>query len=93
LLNHIRKISLFDEYPFEHEIFIRISQLFTIMENLTLTKQTPQSNKVLELTNLSPVHFVNIKELNFDDAHDDYIEQFLMDIKTTLPNNIQLGIE
>jgi hypothetical protein len=31
--------------------------------------------------------------LNFDEAHDDYIEQFLFDIKTFLPNNILLGIE
>jgi hypothetical protein len=93
LYKYVRKISLFDEYSFEHEFFIRISQAFPFMKSLSLTNHIPQKNKQSEEPNLSIVQFIHLNELNFDDAHDDYIEQFLVDTKTSLPNNISLGIE
>jgi hypothetical protein len=40
-----------------------------------LTNQTPQNKKQSEETNLSIAQFAHLIELNFDDAHDDYIKQ------------------
>ncbi|CAF1534040.1 unnamed protein product [Rotaria sordida] len=73
----VTEISLFDEYPFEHEFFIRISQSFPFIEK----------------TNLPIAQFIHIIALNFDDAHDDYIEQFLFDTKTCLSNNVSIMVE
>ncbi|CAF4910857.1 unnamed protein product, partial [Rotaria sp. Silwood2] len=42
LFKYVRKISLFDEYSFEYEFFIRISQSFPFIEYLSLKNQTPQ---------------------------------------------------
>jgi hypothetical protein len=39
------KVSLFDEHPFEHEFFIRITRSFPFMKNLTISNQKPQKNK------------------------------------------------
>ncbi|CAF0814612.1 unnamed protein product [Rotaria sordida] len=89
----VRKISLFDEYPFEHEFFIRISQSFPFVESLSLTKQKPQNEKKNEETNLPIAQFCHLTRLNFDDAHDDYIEQFLLDRKTCLSNNFLITVE
>ncbi|CAF4433860.1 unnamed protein product [Rotaria magnacalcarata] len=36
ILKYVRKVSLFDEHPFEHEFFLRIAQSFSMMENLTV---------------------------------------------------------
>jgi hypothetical protein len=36
LFECVRKISLFDERPFEHEFFLRIAQSFPLMKKLTL---------------------------------------------------------
>lgn len=43
--------------------------------------------------NLSIAQFFHLTKLNFDDAHDDYIEQFLLDRKTCLSNNILISLE
>ncbi len=52
------------------------------MKSLSLTNQTPQNKKQSEETNLSIAQFAHLIELNFDDAHDDYIKQVLIDTKT-----------
>ncbi|CAF4261486.1 unnamed protein product, partial [Rotaria magnacalcarata] len=36
VFKYVRKVSLFDEHPFEHEFFLRIVQSFSMMENLTV---------------------------------------------------------
>ncbi|CAF1113324.1 unnamed protein product [Rotaria sordida] len=36
LFKYVRVVSLYDEYPFEHEIFLRIVQSFPFMEQLTM---------------------------------------------------------
>ncbi|CAF2612711.1 unnamed protein product [Rotaria sp. Silwood2] len=93
LFKYVRKISLFDEYSFEYEFFIRISQSFPFIEYLSLKNQTPQNHKQYQETNLSIVQFLHLTELDFQEAHDDYIEQFLIDTKTSLPNNILFDID
>jgi hypothetical protein len=37
LFPYVRKVSLFDEQPFEHDFFIRIQKSFPFMKGLTIT--------------------------------------------------------
>jgi hypothetical protein len=45
---NVKSITLYDEYPFEHEFFIQISQSFPIVKRLSLTNKTPQTENNLE---------------------------------------------
>ena len=93
LFKCVREISLFDEHPFEHEFFLRIAQSFPFMEKLTLNNYKPQNNKQCRKSkndnqDLSIIKYPHLTKLNLYEAHDDYVEQFLVDTKTCLPNNV-----
>ncbi|CAF3267690.1 unnamed protein product, partial [Rotaria sp. Silwood2] len=45
IFEYVKKISLFDEYAFEHEFFIRISRSFPLVEKLSLSNTVPQKQK------------------------------------------------
>ncbi|CAF3327609.1 unnamed protein product [Rotaria sp. Silwood2] len=96
---YVREISLFDEQPFEHEFFFQISQSFPFMKKLTLINEKPKNNKQsrkLDDDNnqhLSIIEYPYLFELDLVDAHDDYIEQFLVDTKTCLPNGVYLSVD
>ncbi|CAF5120884.1 unnamed protein product, partial [Rotaria magnacalcarata] len=45
LYPYARVVSLYDEHPFEHEVFIRISQSFPCMEKLTINNRYGQNQK------------------------------------------------
>ncbi|CAF3145748.1 unnamed protein product [Rotaria socialis] len=45
LLKYVRVISLYDEYPFEHEFFIRIQKSFPFIEELTAINYKSQNEK------------------------------------------------
>ncbi|CAF1603101.1 unnamed protein product [Rotaria sp. Silwood1] len=45
IFKYVRKVSLFDERPSEHELFLRIAQSFPFMEELTVRNQKRQINK------------------------------------------------
>ncbi len=92
LFNNVQVITLFDERPFQHEFFIKISQAFPFLRNLSITNSEPQKSNdnnqkfsVIEYSHLITLHLLHV--------HDDYIEQFLFDTKTYLPNNIHLSID
>ncbi|CAF2755815.1 unnamed protein product [Rotaria sp. Silwood2] len=90
-------ISLFDERPFEHEFFLRIAQSFPFMKKLTLINMKPQygkRNKKSEDDNqdLSIIEYLHLTMLDLIEAHEDYIEQFLIDTKTCLANNVFLAV-
>jgi len=44
LFKCVRKVSLFDERPFEHEFFLQIAQSFPFMEKFILKNRKPQRN-------------------------------------------------
>jgi hypothetical protein len=95
LFKCVREISLFDERPFEHEFFLRISQSFPLMEILTLINQKQQKNKQCKKSkddnqHLSIIKYPHLTELHLREVHEDYIEQFLVHTKTCLPNNVYL---
>jgi hypothetical protein len=97
LFKCVRRILLFDEYPFEHEFFLRISQSFPFLENINLRNYKPQNNKLYKESNknnqdLSVIKYPHLTDLTLNLVHDDYVEQFLIDTITWLPNTVDLVI-
>ncbi|CAF2904348.1 unnamed protein product [Rotaria sp. Silwood2] len=45
LFKNVRRISLFDEHPFEHEFFLKIAQSFPFLNELDLKNYQQQKNK------------------------------------------------
>ncbi|CAF3474071.1 unnamed protein product [Rotaria socialis] len=95
LYPYVRVVSLYDEHPFEHEFFIRISQSFPCMEKLTINNRYGQNQKesyklMNDKSNLSIAKYYNLIDLHIDRAHDDYIDEFLCNTKTYFRNNILL---
>ncbi|CAF4420354.1 unnamed protein product, partial [Adineta steineri] len=89
----VRKISLFDERPFEHDFFFQISQSFPLLEKLILINQKPQNNKQLRKLknqNLSIIQYPYLLQLDISRAYKDYYEQFLFDNKTCLPDSVRV---
>ncbi|CAF1190686.1 unnamed protein product [Adineta steineri] len=96
LFNYVRVISLFDEYPFEHEFFLQIQKSFPFVEHIFLTNHKSQKYKQCyqpDHQNLSLIKYSCLNELFIVNAHDDYIEQFLIHNKTYLQNNTVLHIK
>ncbi|CAM4789522.1 unnamed protein product [Rotaria magnacalcarata] len=98
LYPYVRVVSLYDEHPFEHEFFIRISQPFPCMEKLIINNRYGQNQKesyklMNDKSNLSIAKYYNLIELHIDRAHDDYIDEFLCNTKTYFQNNILLDID
>ncbi|CAF0917340.1 unnamed protein product [Rotaria sp. Silwood1] len=94
---YVRVVSLYDEYPFEHEFFLQIGQSFPFTEKLVLINRKPQQCKQsYELTNdnchLSIVEYSHLIELDIERVHDDYVEEFLSDRRTYFRKNIRLLI-
>ncbi|CAF3862845.1 unnamed protein product, partial [Rotaria sp. Silwood1] len=90
IFKHVREISLFDEQPFEHKFLFQISQSFPFMKKLTLINE--KSSRKLHDNNehLSIIEYPHLSQLDLSEAQDDYIEQFLVDMKTCLPNSFSI---
>ncbi|CAF4308481.1 unnamed protein product [Rotaria sp. Silwood2] len=94
LFKCVREISLFDERPFEHEFFIRIAQAFPYLTKLSLNNKEPQQYKQCQKIEdensqkYSIIKYPYLTELILFNVHNDYIEQFLDETKTRLPNNV-----
>jgi hypothetical protein len=91
----VREVSLFDERPFEHEYFLLISQAFPFMNKLSVCNKKPQNNKLCNQSKninqqSSIIEYPHLTHLDLTDAHDDYVEEFLLDTKTSLPNHVHL---
>ena len=94
LFKHVRHVVLHDEYPFEHAFFRRICQSFPSMEVLTVINNQPQNRKTSDDDDRdSPViHYSSLQMLQLDNVHDDYIEEFLLNTKTSFHQDIFLAI-
>ncbi|CAF1559615.1 unnamed protein product, partial [Rotaria sp. Silwood1] len=98
LFECVREISLFDEQPFEHEFFLLIAESFPLIQKLTLNNLKPQKNKQCpkskdDKQDFSIIKYPHLTYLNLNEIHEDYIEQFLDDTKTYLPNNMDLATD
>ncbi|CAF0981930.1 unnamed protein product [Rotaria sordida] len=97
LFKCVRQVSLYDEYPFEHEFFLRIQKSFPLMEKLNLYNKKRQNNKQYRkskenIEHLSIVEYSYLTNLILYDTHYDYIEEFLLDTKTCLENGVFLSL-
>ncbi|CAF4241865.1 unnamed protein product [Rotaria sp. Silwood2] len=89
LFKCVREVSLFDDRPFEHEFFVRIAQAFPLLKKLSMINLTPQNQKAKNNNEyLSIIEYPHLIELDFLDVSDDYLEQFLVNTKTFLIDNI-----
>ncbi|CAF4443099.1 unnamed protein product, partial [Rotaria sp. Silwood2] len=91
----VRKVSLFDERPFEHEFFLQIQKSFPLMEQLFVVNQQRQINKQFRKANnengdLSIIHYPYLKHLDLLNTCIDYHEQFLFDTKMCLPFHVRV---
>ncbi len=94
LYQHVYIVFLYDERPFEHEFFIRISQSFPLMKELHLTNHQSQQHKqsINDSYHTSIVKYNSLTRLDITRIHDDYLEEFLSDTRTCFHNNICLSI-
>jgi hypothetical protein len=97
LFKYVSEVSLYDERPFAHEFFLRIAQSFPLMKNLTVINRKPQIDKQCiksknDNQDLTIIEYPHLTTLSLGEAHDDYIEQFLLDTRTCLPNNVFLSV-
>jgi hypothetical protein len=89
IFKSVSKISLFDEKPFEYDFFMEISKSFQFVKTLSITNTSPQQKND---QNHSKIIYLNLVKLDFEDVHDDYIEQFLLDSKTEFCKTITIGM-
>ncbi len=98
LFQCVREVLLFDEHPFDHEFFLRITQSFPFLKKITVVNEKEQKNQQCRKSNddnenFSIIQYPHLTLLDLFEAHDDYVEQFLIDNKTCLPNNVYLYID
>lgn len=92
----VHKVSLFDERPFEYDFFFRIAQSFPFMRELTVKNKKAQENKLYKTLNnnnqdLTIIKYPHLIELDLIAAHDDYVELFLLNIKSNFSQNVSLS--
>ncbi|CAF0943860.1 unnamed protein product [Rotaria sordida] len=98
LFKYVRIVALYDEYPFEHEFFLRIVQSFPYMQELYVENHKSQNHKqsyesTNDNQNLSVIEYCFLSDLRIMSVHDDYIKEFLFNTKASLPNNVTLHIK
>lgn len=87
----VRRLTLFDEYPFEHEFFLRISQSFPFLQELSVNNSRRQNAKQTRRNeDFQIIEYPRLMLLDLVLALKDYYEQFLDDTKTSLPTNISV---
>ena len=89
LFKCVRVVSLYDEHPFKHEFFLRISKSFPFIKKLILYNNEPQKTDYLQWTIIKYPHLI---EIDLAKAHDDYVDQFLNNTKMCLLNNVHLRV-
>ncbi|CAF3858185.1 unnamed protein product [Rotaria sp. Silwood1] len=97
ILKYVQDIYLFDRYPFEHEFFLQISQSFPFVKKINLRNYQPQNNKLYTESNkdnqdLPIIKYPHLTDLTLNLVNDDYVEQFLLNRRTCLPNTVELII-
>ena len=96
IFQRVRKVSLQDEQPFEHEFFLLISQSFPFVERLKIHNRKAQRNKRFRKSpneHFSIIEFPYLADLCLNYAHADYYEQFLSQNKSCLPNDIHVTMD
>ncbi|CAF1224991.1 unnamed protein product [Rotaria sp. Silwood1] len=98
LFKYVHELLFYDECPFEHEFFLQIAQSFPFIKRLSIKNSKPQNNKLCKESkndnqDFSVIKFPHLICLTLNLAHDDYIEEFLVDTRICLlNNNVHLNI-
>ena len=94
--NHIRKVSLYDEKPFEHHFFVRLERSFPLMEQLIVVNRKAQHDRA-PLDQLArddqktcPIQYSSLRFLDLVKCHDHYLEQFLLHSKANFHSQFTL---
>ena len=94
---HVRSLYVMDAMcPFEHEFFQRISRSFPLLRSITVITLLEQkrSGECLDDEQVSSiVEFSHLIELDLEDAHINYVEQFLIDRRISLPRLNSLRVQ
>lgn len=88
----VSEISLFDERPYEHEFFLRLSKAFPFLRELKIENLKAQNEKSSNTQHLPIIEYSSMTKLYLTEVHDDYIEQFLLDSKAFFPNHLFVSI-
>ncbi|CAF4136195.1 unnamed protein product, partial [Adineta steineri] len=93
LFKYVNIVSLFDDRPFEHEFFLQIARSFPYMKKLTVDHHKAQTNKQCRKSkneNITIREYHHLTLLSLEAAHEDYLEEFLLDTKIYLSNGVNL---
>ena len=94
---HIRSLYVMDATcPFEQEFFQRINRSFPLLRSLTVINQLEQtrSEQCFNAEQFSSiVEYSHLTELDLEDAHINYVEQFLIDTRICLPRLNSLRVQ
>ena len=86
---HVRSLYVVDGlHPFEHDFSPRISRSFPLLRSLyivNLVEQKRSESCLNDEQTSSIVEYPHLTELDVEDAHINYVEQFLIDTRMSLP--------
>ncbi|CAF2953724.1 unnamed protein product [Rotaria sp. Silwood2] len=98
IFNHVRRLWIHDEIPFNHEFFIRIACSFPLLKELYVMNDEPQSS-ILDTLNSNDnqlsstiIEYPYLISLDISNCHIDYIEEFLNNTKIRLPHLMKLTV-
>ncbi|CAF0930975.1 unnamed protein product [Adineta steineri] len=94
-INVYERSTLIDDrvYPFTYEFFLRIAHAFPLITELTVLNNRVYNNTDENINQIkSIVEFHHLTFLTIHFQQDIYVEQFLVDTNTYLPNLINLTI-
>ena len=89
----VREVSLFDERPYEHQFFLRLSKAFPFLRRLVMKNLKAQNEKPSADSQDWPIiEYSSLIKLILIEVHDDYVEQFLLDSKAFFPNYLSVSV-
>ncbi|CAF0987158.1 unnamed protein product [Adineta steineri] len=95
--NYVTDLVLYDEVPFEHEYFLRISKTFPNLTKLNVINLTPWSYDMhISFDNVIQAHeiveYSHLRSLDITRTSIFYVEQFFNETKTRLPSLTELKV-
>ncbi len=96
IFNHVIRLAVNDDIPFEYEFFMRIARCFPLLKVLTVQNSTPQSPILNSNDNQlysTIIEYPYLTSLYLLSVHRDYVDQFLNDKKTHLPRLTVLSVK
>jgi hypothetical protein len=98
VFNQVTYLSVYDMIPFKHDFFRRIAQSFPFLRKFQVRNTKPQSSNLVQLQtdndqSYSIVKYPHLTSLDIMDAHIDYVQQFLLHTKTSLPQLTELKVQ